>query len=153
MELAMHFIRTNLEPELMVLCLLPILPPELRSIFQINGGKLISSDINELYRRVIVQNNILTGLLTSGFLPKDVVTCPEKFLQEAVDTLLDNGICGQPMRDSYNKVYKSFSNVIEGKEGRFYETRLGKRVNYFGRFVIVALNFHYIDVDYLVKLQ
>lgn len=137
-ELAKHFIRTNIEPEWMVLCLLPVLPPELRPIIQIDGGKFISSDINELYRRVIVRNNILTGLLTSGFMPKDVVTSQEKFLQEAVDTLLDNGIRGQPMRDDHNKVYKSFSDVIEGKEGRFRETLLGKRVDYSGRSVIVV---------------
>ena len=138
MELAKHFIRTNIEPEWMVLCLLPVLPPELRPIIQIDGGKFISSDINELYGRVIVRNNILTGLLTSGFMPKDVVTSQEKFLQEAVDTLLDNGIRGQPMRDGHNKVYKSFSDVIEGKEGRFSETLLGKRVDYSGRSVIVV---------------
>nr|WRY72239.1 RNA polymerase beta' subunit [Sclerocactus unguispinus] len=139
MELAKHFIRTNIEPEWMVLCLLPVLPPELRPIIQIDGGKLISSDINELYRRVIVRNNILTDLLTpSRFTPKELVRSQEKLLQEAVDTLLDNGIRGQPMRDDHNKVYKSISDVIEGKEGRFRETLLGKRVDYSGRSVIVV---------------
>nr|QTI91324.1 RNA polymerase beta' subunit [Ferocactus latispinus] len=139
MELAKHFIRTNIEPEWMVLCLLPVLPPELRPIIQIDGGKLISSDINELYRRVIVRNNILTDLLApSRFTPKDLVTSQEKLLQEAVDILLDNGIRGQPMRDDHNKVYKSISDVIEGKEGRFRETLLGKRVDYSGRSVIVV---------------
>ncbi|KAJ8425422.1 hypothetical protein Cgig2_032222 [Carnegiea gigantea] len=137
MELAKHFVRTNIEPEWMVLCLLPVLPLEFRPIIQIDGGKFISSNINKLYRRVIIRNNILTGLLTSGFTPKDVVASQEKFLQEATDTLLDNGIHGQPMRDGHNKVYKSFSDVIEGKEGRFRETVLGKRVNYSGHSVIV----------------
>nr|UDZ61146.1 RNA polymerase beta subunit [Hydrocleys nymphoides]UDZ61147.1 RNA polymerase beta subunit [Hydrocleys nymphoides] len=139
MELAKHFIRTNVEPERMVLCLLPVLPPELRPIIQIDGGKLMSSDINELYRRVIYRNNTLTDLLiTSRSTPGELVMCQEKLVQEAVDTLLDNGIRGQPMRDRHNKVYKSFSDVIEGKEGRFRETLLGKRVDYSGRSVIVV---------------
>nr|QHD45479.1 RNA polymerase beta' subunit [Tetraena mongolica] len=139
MELAKHFLRTNIEPEWMVLCLLPVLPPELRPIIQIDGGKLMSSDINELYRRVIYRNNTLHDLLTtSRSTPGELVMCQEKLVQEAVDTLLDNGIRGQPMRDSHNKVYKSFSDVIEGKEGRFRETLLGKRVDYSGRSVIVV---------------
>nr|YP_010490121.1 RNA polymerase beta' subunit [Koenigia nepalensis]UWM11933.1 RNA polymerase beta' subunit [Koenigia nepalensis] len=139
MELAKYFIRTNIEPEWMVLCLLPVLPPELRPIIQIDGGKLMSSDINELYRRVIYRNNTLTDLLTtSRSTPGELVMCQEKLVQEAVDTLLDNGIRGQPMRDGHNKVYKSFSDVIEGKEGRFRETLLGKRVDYSGRSVIVV---------------
>nr|YP_010445405.1 RNA polymerase beta subunit [Bougainvillea arborea]UTM06029.1 RNA polymerase beta subunit [Bougainvillea arborea] len=138
-ELAKHFIRTNIEPEWMVLCLLPVLPPELRPIIQIDGGKLMSSDINELYRRVIYRNNTLTDLLTtSRSTPGELIMCQEKLVQEAVDTLLDNGIRGQPMRDGHNKVYKSFSDVIEGKEGRFRETLLGKRVDYSGRSVIVV---------------
>nr|UGK71445.1 RNA polymerase beta' subunit [Globba lancangensis] len=139
MKLAKHFIRTNVEPEWMVLCLLPVLPPELRPIIQIDGGKLMSSDINELYRRVIYRNNTLTDLLaTSRSTPGELVMCQEKLVQEAVDTLLDNGIRGQPMRDGHNKVYKSFSDIIEGKEGRFRETLLGKRVDYSGRSVIVV---------------
>ncbi|KAL0295243.1 UNVERIFIED_CONTAM: DNA-directed RNA polymerase subunit beta', partial [Sesamum calycinum] len=138
MELAKHFLRTNIEPEWMVLCLLPVLPPELRPIIQIDGGKLMSSDINELYRRVIYRNNTLTDLLTtSRSTPGELVMCQDKLVQEAVDTLLDNGIRGQP--DGHNKVYKSFSDVIEGKEGRFRETLLGKRVDYSGRSVIVEL--------------
>ncbi|KAJ8428953.1 hypothetical protein Cgig2_009824 [Carnegiea gigantea] len=131
MELAKHFIRTNIEPEWMVFSS----SPELRPIIQIDGGKFISSDINELYRRVIIRSNILTGLLTSGFMLKDVVMSQEKFLQEAVDTLLDNGICGQPMRDGHNKVYKSFSDV-KGED--FGETVLGKHIDYSGRSVIVV---------------
>nr|YP_010876127.1 RNA polymerase beta' subunit [Hemiboea purpureotincta]WHE17149.1 RNA polymerase beta' subunit [Hemiboea purpureotincta] len=139
MELAKHFLRTNIDPEWTVLCLLPVLPPELRPIIQIDGGKLMSSDINELYRRVIYRNNTLTDLLTtSRSTPGELVMCQEKLVQEAVDTLLDNGIRGQPMRDGHNKVYKSFSDIIEGKEGRFRETLLGKRVDYSGRSVIVV---------------
>nr|YP_009339425.1 RNA polymerase beta' subunit [Delissea rhytidosperma]APQ38818.1 RNA polymerase beta' subunit [Delissea rhytidosperma] len=139
MGLAKHFLRTNIDPEWMVLCLLPVLPPELRPIIQIDGGKLMSSDINELYRRVIYRNNTLLDLVTtSRFTPGELVMCQEKLVQEAVDTLLDNGVRGQPTRDGHNKVYKSFSDVIEGKEGRFRETLLGKRVDYSGRSVIVV---------------
>nr|YP_009745607.1 RNA polymerase beta' subunit [Gerbera jamesonii]QIH30141.1 RNA polymerase beta' subunit [Gerbera jamesonii]WLF85523.1 RNA polymerase beta' subunit [Gerbera jamesonii] len=139
MELAKHFIRTNIEPKWMVLCLLPVLPPELRPIIHIDEDKLVSSDINELYRRIIYRNNTLTDLLTtSRSTPEELIMCQGKLLQEAVDTLLDNGICGQPMRDGHNRVYKSFSDVIEGKEGRFRETLLGKRVDYSGRSVIVV---------------
>nr|YP_010964766.1 RNA polymerase beta' subunit [Hedysarum xizangense]WNM89421.1 RNA polymerase beta' subunit [Hedysarum xizangense] len=138
MELAKHFIRTNIEPEWMVLCLLPVLPPELRPIIEIDGV-IMSSDINELYRRVIYRNNILIDLLTtSRSTPVELVMSQEKLVQEAVDVLLDNGTRGQPMRDSHNKVYKSFSDIIEGKEGRFRETLLGKRVDYSGRSVIVV---------------
>ncbi|KAL5067362.1 hypothetical protein RYX36_018249 [Vicia faba] len=139
MELAKHFIRTNIEPEWMVLCLLPVLPPELRPIIQIDGGKLMSSDINVLYRRVICRNNTLIDLLIiSRSTPEELVMCQEKLVQEAVDTLLNNGIRGKPMRDGNNKVYKSFSDIIEGKEGRFRETLLGKRVDYSRRSVIVV---------------
>nr|YP_010286869.1 RNA polymerase beta' subunit [Hydrocharis morsus-ranae]UKT60985.1 RNA polymerase beta' subunit [Hydrocharis morsus-ranae] len=139
MQLAKHFIQTNVEPEWMVLCLLPVLPPELRPIIQIDGGKLMSSDINELYRRVIFRNNTLTSYLTrSRFTPGELIMSQEKLVQEAVDTLLDNGTRGQPMKDGHNKVYKSFSDIIEGKEGRFRETLLGKRVDYSGRSVIVV---------------
>nr|ATG26889.1 RNA polymerase beta' subunit [Cyphia elata var. gerrardii] len=139
MGLAKHFIQTNIEPEWMVLCLLPVLPPELRPIIQLDGGKLMSSDINDLYRRVIYRNKTLRQLLrTSRFTPGELIMCQEKLVQEAVDTLLDNGVRGQPTRDGHNKVYKSFSDVIEGKEGRFRETLLGKRVDYSGRSVIVV---------------
>lgn len=139
MELAKHFLQTNIEPERMVLYLLPVLPPELRPIIQIDGGKLISSDINELYRRVILRNNLLTDLLAPSISSdRDVVISQVKLLQEAVDILLDTGVRGEPRRDGYNKVYKSFSDIIGGKEGRFRETLLGKRVDYSGRSVIVV---------------
>nr|AHA12674.1 RNA polymerase beta [Orchidantha fimbriata] len=145
MELAKHFIRTNVEPEWMVLCLLPVLPPALRSTpdMYLSGdgedNKTMRSDINELYKRIIHRNNILTDLLaTSGSTPEELVMSQEKLVQEAVDTLLDNGVRGQPIRDGYNNVYKSFSDMIEGKEGRFRKTLLGKRVDYSGRSVIVV---------------
>nr|YP_010463884.1 RNA polymerase beta' subunit [Fedia cornucopiae]UUL71235.1 RNA polymerase beta' subunit [Fedia cornucopiae] len=139
MELAKYFIRTNIEPEWMVLCLLPVLPPELRPLIQVAGGRVMSSDINELYRRVIYRNNVLTKLLAKKIAaPGDLVISQEKMVQQVVDTLLDNGVRGQPTRDGHNKVYKSFSDLIEGKEGRFRETLLGKRVDYSGRSVIVV---------------
>nr|YP_010286785.1 RNA polymerase beta' subunit [Hydrocharis dubia]UKT60901.1 RNA polymerase beta' subunit [Hydrocharis dubia] len=141
MQLAKHFIQTNVEPEWMVLCLLPVLPPELRPMVQIDDSKLISSDINELYKRVILRNNTLTFYLRrsgSGFTPWELIRSQEKLLQEAVDTLLDNGTRGQPVKDGNNRVYKSFSDIMEGKEGRFRETLLGKRVDYSGRSVIVV---------------
>ncbi|KAI3829228.1 hypothetical protein L1987_03345 [Smallanthus sonchifolius] len=139
MELAKHFIRTNIEPKWMVLCLLPVLPPELRPIYHIDEDKLVTSDINEIYRRIIYRNNTLIDLLTTSIAaPEELIISQEKLLQEAVDALLDNGICGQPMRDDHNRIYKSLSDVIEGKEGRVRETLLGKRVDYSGRSVIVV---------------
>ncbi|MBA0764162.1 hypothetical protein Gotri_013530, partial [Gossypium trilobum] len=139
MKLAKHFIRTNIEPEGMVLCRLPVLPPKLRPIIQIDEGKLMSSDIDELHRRVIYRNNTLTDLFTtSRSKPGELVMCQEKLVQEAVDTLIDNGICRQPMKDGHKKVYKSFSDVIKGKEERFRETLLRKRVDYSGCSVIVV---------------
>nr|AIX11053.1 RNA polymerase beta' subunit [Najas filifolia] len=146
MELAKHLIRTNVEPEWMVLCLLPVLPPELRPMIQIDGGKLMSSDMNELYRRVIRRNNALIDFLRADrFTPGELVMGQERLLQEAVDALLDNGARGQSTKEGHNKVYKSFSDIIEGKEGRFRHTLLGKRVDYSGRSVIVvgpSLSFH-----------
>nr|XP_048322606.1 DNA-directed RNA polymerase subunit beta'-like [Ziziphus jujuba var. spinosa] len=138
MELAKNFIRTNIEHKWMVLCLLPVLPPELRPIIQMDGGKLMGSDINELYRRVIYQNDTLIIRLTiSRSTQGEIVMYQEKLVQEAADTLFDNGIHRQPLRDGHNKAYKSFSDVIESKEGRFCETLLGKRVDYSGHSVIV----------------
>nr|GFA27743.1 RNA polymerase beta chain, chloroplastic [Tanacetum cinerariifolium] len=123
--MAKHFIRTNIEPKWMVLRLLPVLPPELRPIYHIDEDKLVTSDINEIYRRIIYRNNTLTDLLTTSVAtPEELIISQEKLLQEAVDALLDNGICGQPMRDDHNRVYKSLSDVIEGKEGRVRETLL-----------------------------
>nr|YP_010610393.1 RNA polymerase beta' subunit [Vallisneria natans]WAO28659.1 RNA polymerase beta' subunit [Vallisneria natans] len=139
MELAKHLIRTNVEPEWMVLCLLPVLPPELRPMIQIDGGKLMSSDMNELYRRVIRRNNALIDFLRADrFTPGELVMGQERLLQEAVDALLDNGARGQSTKEGHNKVYKSFSDIMEGKEGRFRKTLLGKRVDYSGRSVIVV---------------
>nr|YP_010702150.1 RNA polymerase beta' subunit [Asplenium castaneoviride]YP_010702238.1 RNA polymerase beta' subunit [Asplenium ruprechtii]WCL38418.1 RNA polymerase beta' subunit [Asplenium castaneoviride]WCL38506.1 RNA polymerase beta' subunit [Asplenium castaneoviride]WCL38594.1 RNA polymerase beta' subunit [Asplenium ruprechtii] len=139
MKLARDFLRTNLKPEWMVLDLSPVLPPELRPIVESYEGELVTSDLNELYRKVIYRNNTLAEFLSgSEFTPEGLIICQRRLIQEAVDALIDNGIRGQPMRDINNRPYKSFSEVIEGKEGRFRENLLGKRVDYSGRFVIVV---------------
>nr|AHB38645.1 RNA polymerase beta [Trithuria filamentosa] len=137
-QLAKHFIQANVEPERMVLCLLPVLPPELRPLFRLEDeDTVVGSDINELYTRVISRNNRLTKLLRK-LTPVELIRAQEKVVQEAVDTLLDNGIRGEPLKDHNNQVYKSFSDVISGKEGRFRHTLLGRRVDYSGRSVIVV---------------
>nr|YP_010307990.1 RNA polymerase beta' subunit [Microlepia speluncae]ULU27971.1 RNA polymerase beta' subunit [Microlepia speluncae] len=139
MKLAKDFLRTNLKPEWMALDPLPVLPPELRPIVELYEGELVTSDLNELYRKVIHRNNTLVEFLSgSEFTPEGLIVCQKRLIQEAVDALTDSGIRGQPMRDINNRPYKSFSEVIEGKEGRFRENLLGKRVDYSGRFVIVV---------------
>ncbi|KAD7116986.1 hypothetical protein E3N88_04254 [Mikania micrantha] len=118
---------------------IPVLPPELRPIYHIDEDKLVTSDINEIYRRIIYRNNTLTDLLTISIATQEeLIISQEKLLQEAVDALIDNGICRQPMRNDHNRIYKSLSDVIKGKEGRVRETLLGKRVDYSGRSVIVV---------------
>nr|YP_009732843.1 RNA polymerase beta' subunit [Diphyscium foliosum]QHU77188.1 RNA polymerase beta' subunit [Diphyscium foliosum] len=138
-KLAKQFLQTNIKPEWMVLSFSPVLPPELRPMIELGEGELITSDLNELYRRVIYRNNTLIDFLArSGSTPGGLVVCQIRLVQEAVDALIDNGIRGQPMKDSHNRPYKSFSDVIEGKEGRFRENLLGKRVDHSGRSVIVV---------------
>ena len=138
-DLAKYFIQTNIKPEWMILSILPVLPPELRPMIELGEGELITSDLNELYRRVIYRNNTLLDFLArSDSTPGGLIVCQKRLVQEAVDALIDNGIRGQPMRDSHNRPYKSFSDLIEGKEGRFRENLLGKRVDYSGRSVIVV---------------
>nr|YP_009667633.1 RNA polymerase beta [Cololejeunea lanciloba]QCW58409.1 RNA polymerase beta [Cololejeunea lanciloba] len=138
-KLAKHFFQANIKPEWMVLSTLPVLPPELRPMIELGEGELIMSDLNELYRRVIYRNNTLLDFLArSDSTPGGLIVCQKRLVQEAVDALIDNGIRGQPMRDSHNRAYKSFSDLIEGKEGRFRENLLGKRVDYSGRSVIIV---------------
>nr|YP_009549176.1 RNA polymerase beta' subunit [Llavea cordifolia]AYW16325.1 RNA polymerase beta' subunit [Llavea cordifolia] len=138
-KLARDFLRTNLKPEWMVLNFLPVLPPELRPIVELYEGELVTSDLNELHRKVIYRNNTLIEFPSgSEFTPEGLIVCQKRLVQEAVDALIDSGIRGQPMRDIHNRPYKSFSEVIEGKEGRFRENLLGKRVDYSGRSVIVV---------------
>nr|BBF90810.1 RNA polymerase beta subunit-1 [Dacrydium cupressinum] len=139
MKLAKHFIQTNIQPEWMVLCLLPVLPPEPRPMFQLDAGDIITSDINELYRKLILRNRTLTKFLAKLFTPlPDSVNGQKRLIQEAVDALLDNGIGGHPVTDRHDRPYKSFSDLIQGKQGRFRENLLGKRVDYSGRSVIVV---------------
>nr|YP_010192243.1 RNA polymerase beta' subunit [Athrotaxis cupressoides]QZN07905.1 RNA polymerase beta' subunit [Athrotaxis cupressoides] len=137
MRFAKYFITANVEPQWMVLYLLPVLPPDLRPMFQLNEGGVITSDLNELYQRVLRRNNIYLDFLNST--DTDLVLFDQKrLLQEAVDALLDNSIGTQPVKDSHDRPYKSFSDFIQGKEGRFRENLLGKRVDYSGRSVIVV---------------
>nr|YP_010981888.1 RNA polymerase beta' subunit [Lygodium merrillii]UYS92539.1 RNA polymerase beta' subunit [Lygodium merrillii] len=138
-NLAKDFLQTRIRPEWMVLDFLPVLPPELRPIVELYEGESITSDPNELYRKIIYRNNTLIDFLSgSEFTPEGLMVCQKRLIQEAVDALIDNGIRGQPMRDLNNRPYKSFSELIEGKEGRFRENLLGKRVDYSGRSVIVV---------------
>nr|YP_010466171.1 RNA polymerase beta chain [Haplopteris ensiformis]UQV94620.1 RNA polymerase beta chain [Haplopteris ensiformis] len=138
-RLAKDFLRTNMKPEWMVLSLIPVLPPELRPIVELYEGELITSDLNELYRKIIYRNNTLGEFLSGReFTPEGLIVCQKRLVQEAVDALIGSGIRGQPMKDIHNRPYKSFSEIIEGKEGRFRENLLGKRVDYSGRSVIVV---------------
>nr|YP_011031873.1 RNA polymerase beta' subunit [Huperzia selago]WRB01071.1 RNA polymerase beta' subunit [Huperzia selago]WRB01332.1 RNA polymerase beta' subunit [Huperzia serrata] len=138
-KLIKFFIQTKTNPEWMVLSILPVLPPELRPMIRLNDGEIISSDINELYRRIIFRNNGLIDFLEKRtFTPEGVIVCQKKLVQEAVDSLFDNSMCKEPMTDLNGRLLKSFSDIIQGKEGRFRENLLGKRVDYSARSVIVV---------------
>nr|QNT11685.1 RNA polymerase beta' subunit [Chamaecyparis hodginsii]UFP91801.1 RNA polymerase beta' subunit [Chamaecyparis hodginsii] len=140
MKFAKYFLQTNVEPQWMVLCLLPVLPPDLRPMYQLNEGGVITSDLNELYLKVIRRNNNLLESIewTRTFLLPDLLFDQKRLVQKAVDALLDNSIGAQPVKDSKDRPYKSFSDFLQGKEGRFRESLLGKRVDYSGRSVIVV---------------
>nr|YP_010444943.1 RNA polymerase beta' subunit [Schizaea poeppigiana]UTJ90376.1 RNA polymerase beta' subunit [Schizaea poeppigiana] len=139
MKLTKDLLQAGIKPEWMVPDFLPVLPPELRPIVEPYEGESITSDLNEPYRKIIHRNNTLIESLSgSEFTPEGLIVCQKRLVQEAVDALIDNSIRGQPMRGVSNRPYKSFSEVIEGKEGRFRGNLLGKRVDYPGRFVIVV---------------
>nr|UTJ90058.1 RNA polymerase beta' subunit [Actinostachys digitata] len=139
MKLARDFLQASIKPEWMVSDLSPVLPPELRPIVEPYEGESITSDLNEPYRKIIHRNNTLIEFLSgSEFTPEGLIVCQKRLVQEAVDALIDNSIRGQPMRGVSDRPYKSFSEVIEGKEGRFRGNLLGKRVDYPGRLVIVV---------------
>ena len=121
----------------MVLKVLPVLPPELRPMVQLDGGRFATSDLNDLYRRVINRNNRLRRLMELGA-PEIIVRNEKRMLQEAVDALIDNGRRGRPIQGSHNHKLKSLSDLLRGKQGRFRQNLLGKRVDYSGRSVIVA---------------
>jgi len=124
-------------PEWMVLDVLPVIPPELRPMVQLDGGRFATSDLNDLYRRVINRNNRLKRLLDLGA-PDIIVQNEKRMLQEAVDALIDNGRRGRPVTGPGNRPLKSLSHMLKGKQGRFRQNLLGKRVDYSGRSVIVV---------------
>ena len=132
-----NFLATRSKPSWMVLDIIPVLPPGLRPMVQLEGGRFATSDLNELYRRVITRNNRL-GRLISMFAPAIVIHNEKRLLQEGIDTLIDNGKRGRKMLGTNNRPLKSLSDIIEGKEGRFRQNLLGKRVDYSARSVIVV---------------
>jgi DNA-directed RNA polymerase subunit beta' len=131
------FLQTDNRPEAMVLDCVPVIPPDLRPMVQLDGGRFATSDLNDLYRRVINRNNRLKRLLDLGA-PEIIVNNEKRMLQEAVDSLFDNGRRGRPVTGPGNRPLKSISDMLKGKQGRFRQNLLGKRVDYSGRSVIVA---------------
>ena len=132
-----NFIATNAKPEWMVLDAIPVIPPDLRPMVQLDGGRFATSDLNDLYRRVINRNNRLARL-QEILAPEIIVRNEKRMLQEAVDALIDNGRRGRTVVGANNRALKSLSDIIEGKQGRFRQNLLGKRVDYSGRSVIVV---------------
>ncbi|MQF48876.1 DNA-directed RNA polymerase subunit beta' [SAR202 cluster bacterium AC-647-N09_OGT_505m] len=130
-------IKSGNEPQWMILSMLPVLPPDLRPMVQLDGGRFATSDLNDLYRRVINRNNRLKRLLDLGA-PEIIVRNEKRMLQEAVDALIDNGRVGKAISGSHNHKLKSLADLLRGKQGRFRQNLLGKRVDYSGRSVIVV---------------
>ena len=124
-------------PEWMILTVVPVIPPDLRPMVQLDGGRFATSDLNDLYRRIINRNNRLQRLLDLGA-PEIIVRNEKRMLQEAVDALIDNGRRGRPVTGPGNRALKSLSDMLKGKQGRFRQNLLGKRVDYSGRSVIVV---------------
>ena len=124
-------------PEWMVLSVIPVIPPDLRPMVQLDGGRFATSDLNDLYRRVINRNNRLKRLLELGA-PDIIVRNEKRMLQEAVDSLIDNGRRGRAVTGPGGRALKSLSDMLKGKQGRFRQNLLGKRVDYSGRSVIVV---------------
>ena len=124
-------------PEWMIMSVIPVIPPELRPMVQLDGGRFATSDLNDLYRRVINRNNRLKRLLELGA-PEIIVRNEKRMLQESVDALIDNGRRGRPVTGAGNRALKSLSDMLKGKQGRFRQNLLGKRVDYSGRSVIVV---------------
>ena len=137
LEVLEAFRNSGNEPSWMVLDVLPVIPPELRPMVQLDGGRFATSDLNDLYRRVINRNNRLKRLLDLGA-PNIIVQNEKRMLQEAVDALIDNGRRGRPVTGPGNRPLKSLSHMLKGKQGRFRQNLLGKRVDYSGRSVIVV---------------
>jgi DNA-directed RNA polymerase subunit beta' len=137
LEVLEAFRNSGNDPAWMVLDVLPVIPPELRPMVQLDGGRFATSDLNDLYRRVINRNNRLKRLLDLGA-PNIIVQNEKRMLQEAVDALIDNGRRGRPVTGPGNRPLKSLSHMLKGKQGRFRQNLLGKRVDYSGRSVIVV---------------
>jgi DNA-directed RNA polymerase subunit beta' len=131
------FIDSGNRPEWMVMTVLPVLPPDLRPLVPLDGGRFATSDLNDLYRRVINRNNRLKRLLELNA-PDIIVRNEKRMLQEAVDALLDNGRRGRAITGTNKRPLKSLADMIKGKQGRFRQNLLGKRVDYSGRSVIVV---------------
>ncbi|MEE1570792.1 MAG: DNA-directed RNA polymerase subunit beta', partial [Acidimicrobiales bacterium] len=143
------------EPRAMILDVVPVIPPDLRPMVQLDGGRFATSDLNDLYRRVINRNNRLKRLLDLGA-PEIIVNNEKRMLQEAVDALFDNGRRGRPVTGPGNRPLKSLSDMLKGKQGRFRQNLLGKRVDYSGRSVIVAgptLKFHQCGLPKIMALE
>ncbi|MCM3703432.1 DNA-directed RNA polymerase subunit beta' [Paenibacillus macerans] len=137
LEVIEAFKSSGNQPDWMILDVLPVIPPELRPMVQLDGGRFATSDLNDLYRRVINRNNRLKRLLDLGA-PDIIVQNEKRMLQEAVDALIDNGRRGRPVTGPGNRPLKSLSHMLKGKQGRFRQNLLGKRVDYSGRSVIVV---------------
>ena len=137
LRLMESMIASNTDPTWLIMDVLPVTPPDLRPMVQLDGGRFATSDLNDLYRRVINRNNRLQRLLEMGA-PEIIVRNEKRMLQEAVDALIDNGRRGRTVVGPNNRPLKSLSNIIEGKQGRFRQNLLGKRVDYSGRSVIVV---------------
>lgn len=137
LEVVESFRVSNNKPEWMILDVIPVIPPDLRPMVQLDGGRFATSDLNDLYRRVINRNNRLKRLLDLGA-PDIIVRNEKRMLQEAVDALIDNGRRGRPVTGPGNRNLKSLSDLLKGKQGRFRQNLLGKRVDYSGRSVIVV---------------
>ena len=137
LEVVEAFRSSGNKPEWMILDTIPVIPPELRPMVQLDGGRFATSDLNDLYRRVINRNNRLKRLLDLGA-PEIIVRNEKRMLQEAVDALIDNGRRGRPVTGPGNRPLKSLSDMLKGKQGRFRQNLLGKRVDYSGRSVIVV---------------
>ncbi|HWQ22602.1 MAG TPA: DNA-directed RNA polymerase subunit beta' [Gaiellaceae bacterium] len=149
------FIKSGNKPEWMILEAIPVIPPELRPMVQLDGGRFATSDLNDLYRRVINRNNRLKRLLDLGA-PEIIVNNEKRMLQEAVDALFDNGRRGRAVTGPGNRPLKSLSDMLKGKQGRFRQNLLGKRVDYSGRSVIVAgpnLKLHQCGLPKLMALE
>ena len=137
LEVVEAFRKSSNRPEWMIMDVVPVIPPELRPMVQLDGGRFATSDLNDLYRRVINRNNRLKRLLELGA-PDIIVRNEKRMLQEAVDALIDNGRRGRPVTGPGNRPLKSLSDMLKGKQGRFRQNLLGKRVDYSGRSVIVV---------------